>query len=307
MVPRPHATRTHSLFCALALALPAAAQDVPAVGFDLLPEAVPLTGTSWVGATFENGDVLVFDGVNVERYNAGGGFLQTLETLPAFVFPSFVEIAPDETFAVVGESSNGELLRIDLLLGGSTPLGSLAFNFDAAFEDGGHLVVSAATGGFGADNELWRVDVTTGAAVRIGSVPGASGPVALDDEGNLYYGTTSNDFPPPAAQTDLLRWDASVIGAGVPFDASDATVLSTGLAGASSLVFDDVLDALYVAEVNFGTGASRISRLPAGTSIPQVLVEGRPFFAISRLELAASTSPAVFAPYQPAHAATLRY
>ena len=295
-----------ALCCLAWLPSPTAAQDQPERGFGVVPDVVPLIGTAWVSATLQNEDVLVFDGVAVELYNASGFFLETLVTLPGSVFPSFIELAPDESFAVIGESSNGSLMRVELS-GGSSLLGTLLFNYDAAFEDANHLIVSAAASGFGVDNEVWRVQISAPAQTLLGTIPGSSGPIALDDMGNLYYGTVSGAFPPAAAQTDVLRFDAALLASGVPFDATDASVLASGLAGASSMAFDSLQDTLFIAENNFGTGVSRISRLTFGSSTPEVLVEGRPFFNISQLEFRDGGTAALFEAFQPEHGGSLRY
>ena len=304
---RTSALRALGLLALALLDSPTAAQDQAATGFGTTLEVAPVPGTSFVSATFENGDILIFDGVQVDRFTAGGLFLDTLETLPGFVFPSFLELSPDESFAIFGESSTGELRRVDTVLGGSLLLNTLAFNFDAAFLDSDHLVVSAAAGGFGARNELWELEISSASLSPLGTVPGPSGPVAVDGSGNLYYATVPLAFPPPPNPTDILRWDAATVQEGVPFDETDATILASGLLGASSMAYDDRQEILFVAENNFGTGASRISRLRAGSSTPEVLVTGRSSYTISNLQFCPGSTPAVFAAFQPAQGAGLRY
>ena len=299
--------RTSGLLAFFLLPLSASAQDQPVAGFAATPEVAPVAGTGFLSATFANGDILIFDGVQVDRFTAGGLFVDNLETLPGFVFPSFLELSPDETFAILGESSTGELRRVDTLVGGSAVLNTLAFNFDAAFQDSDHMIVSAAAGGFGSPNELWRLELSTGQLSPLGTVSGPSGPVAIDPDGNLYYGTVPLSFPPPANPTDILRWDAATVQAGVLFDESDATILASGLLGASSMVYDHRQASLFVAENNFGTGASRISRLRIGSSTPEVILTGQSFFTISNLQFTQGSTPAVFAPFQPSQGATLRY
>ncbi|MAB79199.1 MAG: hypothetical protein CMJ89_07580 [Planctomycetes bacterium] len=301
-----HKTALFTLLGPFALASPTAAQDQPQSGFEIVHQVAPVAGTTWVSATFQNGDILVFDGLNIERYDEGGSLLATLDTLAQFGFPSFIELAPDESYAVLGESSNHELRSIDLD-GGSSLIGTLLFNYDGVFEDGDHLILSAAAGGFGLGNELWRAQVSTATLTQIGEVGGASGPLAIDEGGNLYYATVSDTFPPPPLQTDILLFDTAVLSSSSIFDETDAKVVASGLAGGTSMAFDVERQALFVAENNFATGVSRIRRLPAGSSTGTILVEGQSFFSISGLEFVSDAGTAVFEPFQPSGHSTLRY
>jgi hypothetical protein len=95
-------------------------------------------------ATLPNGDRIVFDGSTVRREADDGTLIATLGSLPTPVFASFVLPDPTATFAIVGESSRGKLYRVDLAGGGMLLLADLDLNFDAKFQDPGHVLVSAA-------------------------------------------------------------------------------------------------------------------------------------------------------------------
>ncbi len=203
-------------------------------------------------STLNNGDRVIFDGEFCELYDEDGVLLTSLGSTGAgSAFSSFVAVDATETFAILGESSNHGLFRVDLINGGLTPLGTMMFNFAAAFDSPSSIIVSAATCGFNCGNDLVRVDTTTGAQTPLGHVPGPSGPLALAPNGDLYYGTQSPLFPTPAGANSVVRWSASQIGT-VPLDELNWTVFTDNLTGCSSLAIDPANAHVYVAESTFG-------------------------------------------------------
>jgi hypothetical protein len=89
---------------------PAVHADGPGPGFgeSILSFSPPVFA---VGVELSGGDLITFDGLVMERVDASGALVESYQVLPAFAFPSFVVVAPDESFAVVGESTNGDLFR----------------------------------------------------------------------------------------------------------------------------------------------------------------------------------------------------
>jgi len=251
--------------------------------------------------TLDDGGYVSFDGVSFERYAAAGALLQTYGSLPGFVFPSFVEVNADETHAYVGESSNGDLFSIDLSAGTVSTLANLPFNFDLAFDPlPGLAYVSAAVLGFGQGNDIFRLDLTTGGWTHVAHVDGPSGPLTLDESGHLYYVTAfeGSGWPPPLEDEDLLMWTPAQLGSGQVLTEADATYLTAGLDGASSLEFDPSSGDLYLAHTNFQGLANEVLRLsPSGAVLGSL---GASFTHISNLELAHDGGPAVMAPFQPA-------
>lgn len=255
--------RLQSIFargaCLLALAglaPTASAQDLIGDGFaQTSTQVLPAAFASY--ATLSSGERVVFDGLSFDLYDAGGGFLLNLGTLPNFVFNSFVEVDPSETFAVCGESSNGDLFKVALDGTGFTTLANLNFNFAADFEDATNLVVSAATCGFGCGNDLVRVDTSTGATTFFANVAGASGPVAVADNGDVYYGSVSGAFPAPPGSANLLRWTAAQVHGGLLLTELDAVTVSAAFDGAASMDIDPAFGNVFLAESIFG-GTSRI-------------------------------------------------
>jgi hypothetical protein len=284
----------------VALAAPLAADD-PRDGFGLTD--LPYPGTS-ATATLSNGDVIAFDGLSVDRYDAAGNLKVNITTFVDFVFPSFLIVDPAESFLVLGESTDGFVYFLGLSPSSANPITRLTFNYDGAFQDTDHVVVSAATLGFANGTQLFRVNVATGVTTQIAQVDGPSGPVELDASGNLYYGTSSSVFPAPAGSASVLRWSAAQVASGVVLGASDAVAVESGLDGATGLAHDPLWDVLYVAENNFGSGVNRV-RIVGDPGAP--LVEGTNGLTIGNLEFLPGDGVAAFRSYQPSSGGTLLY
>jgi hypothetical protein len=252
--------------------------------------------------TLAGGDALTFDGLTVRRVTPGGA-VRVLGTLPQAAFPGCFALAPDESVALVGESLSGGLYRVALDGSGMSPLGTLTNNFDAAFVDATTALVSAnATGSF-SDNHIVRVDVTSGAQTDLCFVSGPSGPLARDPLGNLYYGLQG-------PEQEVIVWTAAELAGGSLLSEADATPISSGWQGISSLAVDPVHGGLFLAENDFLTGERGIYRTSATKALSELLVSGAaaaPAPYISGLEFSAAPCGAVFAGYQPACGGTLRY
>lgn len=284
----------------LAVALPTSAQTTLADGFQgagSQPSPVLFSST----ATLSTGERVVFDGLTVDLYDASGAFLANLATLPAFVFNSFVEVDPTETFVVIGESSNGDLLRVMLDGSGTTVVANLTNNYDAVFATATELLVSAGTCGFGCGNDLLRVDLGTGTTTPLATLPGASGPVALSANGDLY--TVVVDFLNPGTSRLVAYTDAQ-LDAGTPLVEADAALLLGGLAGGASLAVDPVFGNLFLAESSFGATSRILEIAPDGTVV-DVVVESDLY--LGGLELFQGGGKGHFHRYQPSGGVGMRY
>ncbi|MEW6073016.1 MAG: hypothetical protein AB1726_10560 [Planctomycetota bacterium] len=299
--------KTHSLLAAgtafALLAAPAGADD-PAAGFSLVDLPYPLGALT---ATLATGDIVAFDGATVERFDAQGAHLATLATFQPPVWESFLRVDPAETFALLGESTTGGLFRVDLALGGAVPVATLANNYDADFEAPLRVLVSAATCGWGCGNEIWRVDLASGATTLVALAGGASGPVAVAADGSLAYGTVSDLFPPPPGASTILRWTAAQLTGQPVATEADAEVLGAGYEAASSLAIDPADGRLYLAENDFGSGANRVRQVSGDAPSAPVLVAGAPFAWMTNLELLPGDGVALFRPYQPVEGGRLLY
>lgn len=213
--------------------------STPAVG-----PGVFVAGMDYLG----NGNLAVFDGGSIVEIDpATGNTISTLFTPPTFVFGSFVKTSPSGTFLLFGESSNNQVWKIPV--DGSTPsvVATINFVFDATFQDDRYAFVSAAPV-FG-QNQILRLDLATGATDVIADFVGASGVLATDPAGTLFYGEASAQFPAPPPQQDILRFDAAqvawAIGANV-LSESDATPIASGYTYINDLVVDAQGDVIAV-------------------------------------------------------------
>lgn len=245
-----------------------------------------------------------FDGFNL-MHDSGGPTPQTLLTFASFTFGSFT--APiGATKVLFGESSNGGIWSVPL--NGTAPqlIATVPFNYDAVLLDDNRALVSAKTGGFSApDNDVMFVDLITGQTQLLAQFPGASGPLAVDDDGDVYYATSPSAFPAPPATVSVLRLTSGVIdnaiANGTVLGTANAQVVITGIDAAGDLAFDDDGDLFFVdwfqgriGEINDATG-NTASLAPtlidyAGSGLNGSVLQFR----------TTSTGPEVFEPFQPA-------
>ena len=280
------------------------AQDLIAEGFaQTASQPNPVAYSQY--ATLSSGDRVVFDGLAIGLYNGNGQLIATLGTLPSFVYASFVELDPTETYALVGESSAGDIFKVALDGSGMSTLTNLFLNYDADFEDDQHVIVSQSSCGAGCPNYLMRVEVNTGAATLVASVPGPSGPLAVAPNGDLYYGTVHPSYPPPPGSSDIIRWSAAQVHGSLPLSEQDATVFHAGLNSAVSLAVDPVYGNVFLAESIWGR-PSRIHEFDkqSGEKVAAVV---RSSSWISNLELMSGGGPGHFHAYQPADGVFLHY
>lgn len=253
-------------------------------------------------ATLSNGDRVVFDGFGIFRIAEDGTFLANLGTTPSFVFTSFVLPDPTETYALVAESSNGVIYKVDLSGAGVAPLTDLDFNFDALFEDAGHVLISAAPCGFFCGSEIYRVDVSTGAQTLVASVTGPSGPMARASSGDVYYVLQSDTFLP--GSWSILRWTASQISAGPVLGVGDAVLFAAALDGGADVAIDHVRSRVFLAESEFGSPSHVVAFDASGARLSEIVTSDN---WLSNLEFAFGPGPGSFEAYQPAIGVTLRY
>jgi hypothetical protein len=279
----------------------AAAQDIIGGGFAITgSQPTPAAFASY--DTLPSGDRIVFDGLSIDRYDSSGTIVQNLAILPGFVFNSFVEADPSSSFALVGESSNGDIFRVALDGSGYTTLANLQFNFDAVFEDANNVLISAATCGFGCGNDIVRVNTTTGSTTFVANVAGASGPVDIDDQGRLYYGTIDTVTP---NNSKIISWNQTQLHSGPVLDESDAIVLVSGLGGAGALAIDPIFGNVFLAESIFG-GTSRILEFDVSNgSLVDVIVESPDY--LTSVELMLGRGIGHFHAYQPEDGVFMHY
>jgi hypothetical protein len=301
--PSAVARLSSGLFSAFAAVPSLAAAQGPAPGF-----AIPdLPQPGGVVLELASGDLVNYDGQFVRHFDPAGVELSVLADLGGPNFGGIFELDPSETFLIVGESSQGDVWRVELDGSGFTFLNNVFFNFDAEFAPDGRLYVSAATGGFFTGNDILRLDTVSGAIQSVAQVSGPSGPLTFDSAGNLYYATQSDSFPAPPGATDLLIFLAASLDVGLPLDENDAFPIGVGFDGASTLACDRTTDAIYLAETNSGTGLGRILQVVGGPDTSVVLMDAPAFHGVTIESFRSGTGPMVYAPYQPLGGGRLTY
>ncbi|MCA8950107.1 MAG: hypothetical protein KDE27_11440 [Planctomycetes bacterium] len=277
-------------------------------GYDSAVTSLPPSANNVL--TWSPGLTIWFDGTDLVL--DGLGQHVTLLRFAVPVFGSFT-LRADPGHVLFGESSMGNLWLVPVNGNSPTqPLANLPFNFDAVMLSNGIAIVSAKTGGFGsAFNDLHVLDLQTGNTQQLAMLPGASGPVAVDRVGDLWYATASQSFPTPSGQTDLLRFPRALVDQAIAnqqvLGSSHAHTVVGGLDSASDLEFDNDGDLLFVDWYNATVGEIDDARGPNPT--PKVLVDhgGTALSAASLAfrEPGNAPSGSVFEPFQPTLAGDL--
>jgi hypothetical protein len=289
----------------LASPLAAAYQELPSPGFQA--DAGINNPAPWsTFATMADGSRVHFDGATVTHHGADGTFLATLHAFSTFSFYGAIAADPSGDSLVVGESTNGDIFRVEMDGSGATYLANLPYNFDAAYDAPGSVVISAATCGFSCGNDIIRIDTLTGLTELVAQVSGPSGPVALSATGDLYYGPSLDAFPAPAGSGELWLFAASSLsGSGVLSD-SDATVITTGLDIISSIAVDsafgDVVVATNTYDSNFSVVADALTLLRYDGQVRGVIAEGLGSYR-SNIDLVQGSGVGHFQAYQPSDVA----
>ncbi len=210
-----------------------------------------------------------------------------------------------------GESTFDELWLVPTLAGG-TPrlLTTLHFAYDAARLGSNRAIVSAKTGGFSAGaNDLIAVDLQTGSQVPIGLIAGASGPVLLDEHGDLLYATAPSTFPPPPGAVEILRWTATTwalaLAGGPLLTRNNAQLVLGGLDSAGDLALDRDGDLFFTDYANARIG--EVDDLTVGAVGSHVLVDySTTSVAPANVAFVAATADsAAFEPFAAGPAGTL--
>jgi len=238
---------TFASACAALVLLPAAADVAgPGHGTDAVTALTAQTAFAATD-TLSNGNRVVYDGSQVWIETDAGVVVQFLgNPTPQGTFAGFIEVDPTETFAVLGETSNGQIFKVALAGGPPAPLSNLPFNYDLEYESATTALVSAATCvGFTCTNGVYRLDLSTGATTQIVQVDGYSGPVSLSGAGDLYLGVLPNGVP--SGGSSVLRWTAAQVAAGPwPLTEAGAAVFTPGLDGVADMVFDPGFGHLFL-------------------------------------------------------------
>ncbi len=280
-----------------------------------LPEGWSTGATALTGSTSQAlltpAGLVTYDGSQVLLSPSGQSPIPLLQT-SGTVFGSFL-LQVDAGRVLFGHTGIGPVGTTDriwlLPLQGPPPLQPLAavpFNYDAVMLTGGTVLLSARTGGFAAAaNDLLVLDLVTGNIQNLALLPGASGPVALGPNGDVYYATGSAAFPTPLGTASVLRFPRAVVDAAIQnqtvLGLADAQVVMAGLDAAGDLLFDDDGDLLFVDWLNL-----RIGQIDAAASAQPSLgavvanYANAPVSPTS-LQWLPGNGSGVFEPFQPAN------
>lgn len=294
---------------ALGLGVLAAPLPAQQLAEGLASSATTLPGATSLALRLPQG-VVTFDGLQVQATMPGQA-PQTLLTLSAFRFGSFL-LPVGNSHVLFGCTglTGGDAVWLVPLQGPAPaqPLAALAFNYDAALLDAGRALVSARTGGFSApDNELWVLDLATGGLQRIASIAGASGPVAIAGNGDVYYATGFAGFPTPPGTCSVMRFPRAVIDAAIAnnqlLGMPQVQTIAAGLDAAGDLCFDDDGDLLFVDWFNGRIGEISDAASASPTVVPNVVDFATAGVYPTTVQFVAGAQAGVFEPFQPANGA----
>ncbi len=244
-----------------------------------------------------------FDGTTLSLL-APGQSPQLLLQLPNPVFGSFL-VQTDAAHVLFGYTASTPALWLVPLQGPPPiqPLATLAFNYDADRFDATHALVSARTGGFTApNNELWLLDLTNGATQLVAEIPGASGPVAIAANGDVYTATGYAGFPTPPGSASVLRFPRPLVDAAIAahrvLQMQHAQLVLGGLDAVADMAFDDDGDLLFTDWFN-----SRVSEISDAATFPNLVPSVVDYATASvfptTVQFVAGTGSGVFEPFQP--------
>lgn len=244
--------------------------------------------------TLSDGRVVDFDGQIVSITSADGLSTTQLHDFGVSNFAGIVTPSVDETYAIVGETSNGDLFKVDLTLGGATFVATVPFNFDAVWEDANTLLLSAGAPSFN-DNNIVRLDVNTGVQTQLAALTGASGPIGIDGFGNVYT-VILKDFTVPDDKANVVLFPASALTGAPVLTDFDASPVGLGFEGASSMHVT-ANGRVYITENQFGV-SGRVWAVNGSPATSELLYESSSdWVTFDRFD--AGGGPGVFSAYQP--------
>lgn len=192
-------------------------------------------------------------------------------------FGAFVKVSPDGNFALFVDSISYEIFSISLPDHDVTEVipssGSFDGAFDLAFIDNGSCYLSANPA-WGTTNKILHIDLNSGRVAEVVSIVGTfSGPIDVDDSGNLYYVRNNADYPIIPGEYTLLSFEAgklaNALNGGPVLGMGDAREMASGLNGGYDVAWH-ASGAVYVSDANNGkiykiTPLSDFAILGAGT------------------------------------------
>lgn len=242
------------------------------------------------------GEPIVYEDGEIRLYRADGPVV--LDTFAPPVFGSFLVLGPDGDSLVFGESTEGYLYSVSLSGAVRERCDHLPFAFDVAFDQKGRGLVSVLRNNPANEIVLLDSDPESLNQTIVANIPGLSGPLAFDERGDLYYGTS--DFSGDPLRQSLHRFTAEQIESAInegPLDFSDGEVLLTEMEGFFN--FRWYQGKLYFTELGFATGVGTVQVIdPADNYSVSVFasLSGAPGVTVSPSFLAVRPGTEAFAP-----------
>lgn len=288
-------------FGSLSLALPQLSAQQLTEGFSATTATLP-AGTGNV-LTTDLGRIY-FDGIDLTFDGNGSMSPVSLLTFNSYTYGSFTTPI-GATEVLFGESSNGGIWSVPL--NGSPPqlIATVPYNYDVVMLDDNRALVSAKTGGFSApDNDVMFVDLITGQTQLLANFPGASGPLAMDSQGNVYYATAPGSFPAPAGTVSVLRISSTdidnALATNTVLGTANAQVVISNLDAAGDIAFDDDGDLFFVDWFNNQIGEINDADSNFATLAPTLIDYAGSGLNGSLLQFTRTVvGPQVFEPFQP--------
>jgi len=214
------------------LAIPVCAEHIiPPYGYGVSE----ILFTGFVGGfdVLSNGNFIVFEGQDIYEITPYGTRVSAtpIYSFESTVWGSFVRVDENSGRIYFGESGNGTIKSIALDGSDLQEVATVPFNYDFVLgPEGNKYVVSGSSVyllGENGPDEILRA-------------PGASGPVAVDVDGNLYYGTASSVWGTIGGQC-IVKFSAEqvagAVGDGV-LSVEDGIKLQDDIDGPSSFAID---------------------------------------------------------------------
>ena len=289
-----------------ALGVVASAADAQvAPGYEADAIAVAPAG-AFVGGMciLSNGHYALYDGSSVIEVDAtDGSFVQTLYTPVGMPFGSFLVLGPTGGLLYFGESSIGTITEIDLFDLSNAVVGKLSLPYDFAFDGAGRAFVSWSLG-FGFGSTVSHIDLVSGTLTEIVDSDDASGPIAFDADGGMFYGfPDTSAWPPPLDGSKVVSFTKaqidSTLAGGSPWLESDG-VLVAQVDGVADFAVDESGD-LFVTDSSYDS----LTEIDAKTGAERVLFDGPDFQGLTYLVYEPAAVEHAFEAYQRSGSGTL--
>lgn len=200
--------------------------------------AAPIYSGTWLGGFGTDGSSLyVGDSSTVYSMDAAGGNVQSVGALPAGEDNSVVNASPvnGTIYAAIGSYTPPFPYQFGRYTSGTFVQNQVVNGlYDSAFDAAGNMFLSANhedyTGDGTNDTAVYFFDQDANQLTRVAEVGGVSGGLALNDEGDLFYGAGSG-----VVSFDAAELAAAAAGGGA-LTLADATLESA--TSSSYLAFD---------------------------------------------------------------------